>query len=85
MAALAVVGVPVKTQAPLRLNPAGSVGQEQAVIGPPTAVGVWVDIAELFVKVNGEPAKANELGATSLTVIVIIAALEPPALIAVIV
>ena len=79
------VGVPLMAPVEVsRERPAGSEGEtDQAVTGPPLAVGVTVVIAVPLVKVNDVGLYVIEDGATSLTSMVRVAVSLPPVLVAV--
>ena len=79
------VGVPLMAPVEVsRERPAGSEGEtDQAVTGPPLAVGVTVVIAVPLVKVNDVGLYVIEDGATSLTSMVRVAVSLPPVLLAV--
>lgn len=67
-------------------RPAGSDGEtDHVVIVPPLAVGVTVVIALSFVNVNELGLYVRDVGATSLTMMVIDAVSLPPVLVPVIV
>ena len=77
------VGVPDNLHSPelrLTLIPAGRSADVQLVSGPPVCVEDTAVIALLKVRVNGAPANARALGATSLTVNVTDAEFDPPEL-----
>ena len=78
-------GVPLMAPVEVsRERPAGSEGEtDQAVTGPPLAVGVTVVIAVPLVKVNDVGLYVIEDGATSLTSMVRVAVSLPPVLVAV--
>ena len=79
------VGVPLMAPVEVsRERPAGSEGEtDQAVTGPPLAVGVTVVIAVPLVKVNDVGLYVIDDGATSLTSMVRVAVSLPPVLVAV--
>ena len=79
------VGVPLMAPVEVsRERPAGSEGEtDQAVTGPPLAVGVTVVMAVPFVRVNDVGLYVIEDGATSLTSMVRVAVSLPPVLLAV--
>ena len=79
------VGVPLMAPVEVsRERPAGSEGEtDQAVTGPPLAVGVTVVIAVPLVKVNDVGLYVIDDGATSLTSMVRVAVSLPPVLLAV--
>ena len=79
------VGVPLMAPVEVsRERPAGSEGEtDQAVTGPPLAVGVTVVMAVPFVRVNDVGLYVIEDGATSLTSMVRVAVSLPPVLVAV--
>ena len=79
------VGVPLMAPVEVsRERPAGSEGEtDQAVTGPPLAVGVTVVIAVPFVRVNDVGLYVIDDGATSLTSMVRVAVSLPPVLVAV--
>lgn len=65
-------------------RPAGSVDEiDQDVIAPPLDVGVTVVIAVSFAKLNELGLYVREVGAASLTTIVMVAVPLPPSLLAV--
>ena len=65
-------------------KPAGREGEtDQAVTGPPLAVGVTVVMAVPFVRVNDVGLYVIDDGATSLTSMVRVAVSLPPVLLAV--
>ena len=85
MAVLTSVGVPVMSQFPARVRPAGSAGfTEQAVIVPPMLVALIVPTELLLVKVKGLPEYAIT-GRASVTVRVRTCEAVPPVFVAVIV